>query len=218
LLAQSRAVGSGGGGRQSTMGSSSDTDKPRQSVSESNQQNSDAQSNTDSESYNDTSGLSESEGENESNIDDLRKPVDNGWNRETVIKGLTRSGHLKGEVFYYSPYSPAIKLKTIHQIQQELKKHESPFKNDHFSFSARKIVGSYLQAAPAPYATDGEYVKMTDVEVSQRLEEIRLYTKQSVTPLNVEQRIEIARQQQALRDAKKIAKEELYKAKEKASV
>lgn len=70
-----------------------------------------------------------------------------------------------------------------------------------------------MQPAPAPYATDGEYIRMTDVEVTKRLEELKMFTRQT---LNVEQRIEIARQQQAIRDAKKIAKEELAKSKEKA--
>lgn len=70
-----------------------------------------------------------------------------------------------------------------------------------------------MQPAPAPYATDGEYIRMTDVDVSKRLEELKMFTRQT---LNVEQRIEIARQQQAIREAKKLAKEELAKSKEKA--
>lgn len=84
---------------------------------------------------------------------------------------------------------------------------------DNFSFSAKAIVGTFLQAAPAPYATDGEYIRMTDTEVAKRLEEVKMFTRQT---LNVEQRIEIARQQQAIREAKKLAKEELAKSKEKA--
>lgn len=54
---------------------------------------------------------------------------------------------------------------------------------------------------------------MTDVEVSKRLEELKMFTRHST--LGVEQRIEIARQQQALRDAKKIAKDDITKNKEK---
>lgn len=54
---------------------------------------------------------------------------------------------------------------------------------------------------------------MTDTEVAKRLEEVKMFTRQT---LNVEQRIEIARQQQAIREAKKLAKEELAKSKEKA--
>lgn len=84
---------------------------------------------------------------------------------------------------------------------------------DNFSFSAKAIVGTFLQPAPPPYATDGEYIRMTDTEVAKRLEELKMFTRQT---LNVEQRIEIARQQQAIREAKKLAKEELAKSKEKA--
>uniref|UniRef100_A0A8W7PGA3 DDT domain-containing protein n=1 Tax=Anopheles coluzzii TaxID=1518534 RepID=A0A8W7PGA3_ANOCL len=71
-----------------------------------------------------------------------------------------------------------------------------------------------LQPAPLPYATDGEFIKMTDVEVARRLEDLKMFTRHA--GLGVEQRIEIAKQQQALRDAKKLAKEEMNKNKEKA--
>lgn len=217
LLAQSRAVGIKPLlSAQQLLSSNADIEKVRQAILEANQQNSDVQSNTDSESYNDTSGLSESETESENaNLNDLRLPLEDGWKRETIIRGLTKSGHIKGEVCYYSPYDSSAKLKTMNQVHQELKKYGSDFKTENFSFSARKLVGTFLQAAPPPYATDGEFVRMTDSEVSQRLEEIRLYTRQSMTQLNVEQRIEIARQQQALREAKKFAKEEITKSKDK---
>lgn len=187
---------------------------------EANQQNSDVHSNTDSESYNDTtSGISESEGENDNfNTDDLKIPLSDGWKRETIIKGLTKSGGLKGDVYYYSPYNTTTKITNMNQLKEELLKNNCQFNENNFSFSSRKIVGTYLQAAPPPYATDGEYVKMTDYEVGQRLEEIRMYTRQpSAAQLNVEQRIEIARQQQALREAKKIVKDEINKTKEKVN-
>lgn len=89
------------------------------------------------------------------------------------------------------------------------------FTCDNFCFSARAIIGYFLQPAPPPYATDGEYIRMTDSDVAKRLEELKMFTKQS---LNVEQRIEIARQQQALRDAKKMAKEEIARNKEKVNL
>lgn len=215
LLAQSRAVGVK---PQQLLNTNCDFEKIRQALLDSNHTNSDVQSNTDSESYNDTSdaGVSESEGENENaNVEDLKQPLTEGWKRETIIRGLTRSGHLKGDVYYYSPYNANVKLKTMNQIKQELIRCKSHFTEESFSFTARKIVGTFLQAAPAPYATDGEFVRMTDFEVAQRLEEIRLYTRQSMPQLNVEQRIEIARQQQLLRDAKKNVKEEATKSKEK---
>lgn len=86
-------------------------------------------------------------------------------------------------------------------------------KLENFSFSPKVIVGSFLQPAPPPYATEGGYIRMTDVEVASRLEELKIFTRH--TALGVEQRIEIARQQQALREAKKVAKDEQSKSKEK---
>lgn len=91
----------------------------------------------------------------------------------------------------------------------------SSLKLENFSFSPKAIVGSFLQPAPPPYATEGEYIRMTDVDVASRLEELKIFTRHSA--LNVEQRIEIARQQQALRDAKKIAKDEAARNKEKVN-
>lgn len=93
----------------------------------------------------------------------------------------------------------------IVKYRQVLEQQSSQFTTDNFSFSARAIIGYFLQPAPPPYATDGEYIRMTDVDVSKRLEELKIFTKQS---LNVEQRIEIARQQQAARDAKKMQKDD----------
>lgn len=34
---------------------------------------------------------------------DLQVPLERGWKRETVIKGLGKSGVIKGDVSYYSP-------------------------------------------------------------------------------------------------------------------
>ena len=92
---------------------------------------------------------------------------------------------------------------------------QSTLTSDNFSFSARVIVGNFLQPAPPPYATDGEYIRMTDVDVAKRLEELKMFTKQS---LNVEQRIEIAKQQQAMREAKKMAKDEISRNKDKVRI
>jgi Methyl-CpG binding domain len=209
-LAQSRAVGIK---PQQLLNSNCDLEKVRQAIME---VNSDVHSNTDSESYNDTSGISESDGENDNfNLNDLKQPFLDGWKRETIIKGLTRTGTLKGDVQYYSPYNPTVKITNMNQLKEELSKNNCPYNDKNFSFSARRLVGTFLQAAPPNYATDGDYVKMTDYEVAQRLEEIRMYTRQPALQLNVEQRIEIARQQQALRDAKKIIKDEVIKTKEK---
>ena len=217
LLAQSRAVGIK---PQQLLNSNCDLEKVRQAILD--QQNSDVLSNTDSESVNDTSGISESDGEGDNfNTDDLKRPLMDGWKRETIIKGLTETGNLKGDVYYYSPYSPSVKLITMHQLKEELTANNCHFSERDFSFSSRKILGTYLQPAPLPYP-DGEFVKMTDYEVAQRLDEIKRYTQQSSSgasssQLNVEQRIEIARQQQAMREAKKIVKDEINRTREKVS-
>lgn len=198
LLAQSRA---------SSTKSISPSD--RYSNLDKNSISSDNQSNTDSESHNDTSGISESEGENENITSELlKKPITQGWKRETIIRGLTKSGHLKGDVHYFAPSNDTVKLKNMAQIKTELVASKSNLSEENFSFAARRIVGTYLQAAPAPYATDGEFVRLTENDVTQRLEEIRLYTRQTSGQLNVEQRIEIARQQQMMREAKKNTKDE----------
>lgn len=72
---------------------------------------------TDSESVADTSGLSDSDTEEPlANLSDLRVPLEKGWKRETIIRGLTKNGQIRGDVFYYAPGTTA-KLKHIGQIQ-----------------------------------------------------------------------------------------------------
>lgn len=82
---------------------------------------------TDSESVADTSGLSDSDTEEPlTNLSDLRVPLDKGWKRETIIRGLTKNGQIRGDVFYYAPGNTT-KLKHIGQIQTVSKKMESIF-------------------------------------------------------------------------------------------
>lgn len=47
---------------------------------------------------------------------DLRAPLEKGWKRETVIRGLTKSGQIRGDVYYFAPGNQS-KLKHIGQIQ-----------------------------------------------------------------------------------------------------
>lgn len=180
-------------------------DKIRQAIAEANLA---MDVSTDSESLADASGLSDSDNEElHLNLNELRAPLDKGWRRETVIRGLTKNGQIRGDVVYFAPDSQT-RLKHITHVQAILlqqPQHASAFTVENFSFSARAIVGDFLQPAPPPYATDGDYIRMTDADVAKRLEELKMFTKQS---LNVEQRIEIARQQQAMRDAKKAQKED----------
>lgn len=180
-------------------------DKIRQAIAEANLA---MDVSTDSESLADASGLSDSDNEElQLNMSELRAPLEKGWKRETIIRGLTKNGQIRGDVCYFAPESQT-KLKHITHVLAILQQQHhmsSAFTADNFSFSARAIIGYFLQPAPPPYATDGEYIRMTDVDVAKRLEELKMFTKQS---LNVEQRIEIARQQQAMRDAKKMQKDD----------
>ncbi|XP_058976147.1 uncharacterized protein LOC101892503 isoform X2 [Musca domestica] len=212
LLAQSRAVGIKPMlATQQLLQQGADIEKIRQALSEANAQ---MEVSTDSESVAAESGLSESETEepNLLNVTELRVPLDLGWKRETVIRGLTKAGQIKGEVTYYAPGSN-VPLKSIGQVFSYLEKNPSKLLRENFSFSARAIVGTFLQPAPPPYANDGEYIRMTDEDVAKRLEDLKIFTRQT---LNVEERIQIAKQQQALRDAKKAQKEEMARSKEKA--
>lgn len=167
---------------------------------------------TDSESVAAESGLSESESEAEpANVQELRAPLDRGWKRETIIKGLTKSGQIRGDVYYFAPHGGQTKIKNFTQLEPLLAK-QTELTRDNFSFSARPLVGMFLQAPPFP--PDADYIRMTDEDVGKRLEELKMFTRHS--QLDVEQRIEIAKQQQAMRDAKKLAKDEMARNKEKA--
>ncbi|XP_043645896.1 bromodomain adjacent to zinc finger domain protein 2B isoform X5 [Drosophila teissieri] len=212
LLAQSRAVGLKPMlATQQLLQQGADIEKIRLALSEANAH---METSTDSESVAAESGLSESESEDANilNVAELRVPLELGWKRETVIRGLTKQGQIRGEVTYYAPGSTT-PLKSNGQVFAILDQQPSNLSRENFSFSARAIVGSFLQPAPPPYANDGEYIRMTDEDVAKRLEDLKVFTRQT---LNVEQRIEIAKQQQAMRDAKKLQKEELARNKEKA--
>lgn len=76
---------------------------------------------TDSESLADASGMSDSEGEEMVNLSELRAPLDKGWKRETIIRGLTKGMQIRGDVCYYAPGSQ-MKLKHIGQIQTVIMK------------------------------------------------------------------------------------------------
>ncbi|XP_063700071.1 bromodomain adjacent to zinc finger domain protein 2B [Culicoides brevitarsis] len=211
LLAQSRAVGLKPVLTAQQLMNPAEFEKLQRAISET--QAAMELSATDTESIAE-SGMSESETEEQVNIFDLRVPMQHGWQRETIIHGLTKNGQIKGDVYYIPPGSSGTKLKGMAQIQEILNATKSKsLKLDNFSFSPKVIVGSFLQPAPPPYATEGGYIRMTDVEVASRLEELKIFTRHSA--LGVDQRIEIARQQQALREAKKMAKDEQSKNKEK---
>lgn len=56
---------------------------------------------------------------------DLQVPLERGWKRETIIKGLGKTGIIKGDVLYYSPCGKTFRNSTdlnkviIHKYQNK---------------------------------------------------------------------------------------------------
>ncbi|XP_018573491.1 bromodomain adjacent to zinc finger domain protein 2B isoform X3 [Anoplophora glabripennis] len=136
----------------------------------------------------------------------LRVPLEKGWKRETVIRGLTKNGGIKGDVTYNAPDS-ANKFKQMSDVTQYLDyQKNSELCRDNFTFSCRVILGDYLQPVPPEMQTDGtEFIYLTEEDVNRRLEELRAAMR---TSLPVEQRIEMARKQQAARAAARLDREQ----------
>lgn len=85
--------------------------------------------------------MSESEGEDAQiiNITDLRAPLELGWKRETVIRGLTKTGQIKGDVYYFTP-GGTTKLKNISQILAvRLKKKDRKNEGKKNQYSFKKV-------------------------------------------------------------------------------
>lgn len=210
LLAQSRAVGIKPSiTSQHLLGQTSGGEcvRPPSAPQSRNLQDGQMDVSTDSESVvTDYGGQSESETEETINLEELLVPMNGGWKRETVIRGLTKSGQIIGDVIYIPPKSQ-LKLKSMEEVEIVIEKQYPMLSKDNFSFSTRAILGTFLQAPlTSTPVREEDLIRMTDVDVMKRLEELKMYTRH--TQLGVEQRIEIARQQQALRDVKKIVKEE----------
>ncbi|CAH1162999.1 unnamed protein product [Phaedon cochleariae] len=136
----------------------------------------------------------------------LRVPLEKGWKRETIIRGLTKSGGLRGDVTYAAPDS-SNKFKQMSDVTQYLDYQKtSDLTKDHFTFSCRCIIGDYLQPVPPEMqAEGGEFVHLSEEDVIRRLEELKSAMR---TSLPVEQRIEMARRQQAARAAARSDREQ----------
>nr|XP_023030372.1 bromodomain adjacent to zinc finger domain protein 2B-like isoform X3 [Leptinotarsa decemlineata] len=136
----------------------------------------------------------------------LRVPLEKGWKRETIIRGLTKNGGLKGDVTYVAPDS-ANKFKQMSDVTQYLEyQKNTELSRDNFTFSCRIILGDYLQPVPAEIQTDDtEFLHLTEEDVNRRLEEVKSSMR---TNIPVEQRIEMARKQQAARAAARIDREQ----------
>ncbi|XP_044739668.1 uncharacterized protein LOC123301018 isoform X4 [Chrysoperla carnea] len=172
---------------------------------------------TDSENLSD-SNLTDSDGEMDNGPNakkkkyydetELRIPLEKGWKRETIIRGLSKNGGIKGDVYYIPPESKG-KLRQISEIIQYLESNNvTELTRDNFTFSTRPIIGDFLQPAPSELANDGEFIRMSDEDVAKRLEDLRALTKQQLlkSTITVDQRIQLAKQQQAIREAKRHAR------------
>ncbi|KAL0110007.1 hypothetical protein PUN28_013565 [Cardiocondyla obscurior] len=138
---------------------------------------------------------------------DLQIPLERGWKRETVIKGLGKTGVIKGDVSYYSPCG-----KTFRSSPDLVKflEHQNPAEltTANFSFSSRPLVGEFLQ--PTMGLAEAEFVRLGAQEVARRLEELRAVGGfRDVRTNNQYERDKLAY-------AKKLAKEEAQRHKEQA--
>ncbi|KAK9720736.1 Methyl-CpG binding domain [Popillia japonica] len=141
----------------------------------------------------------------------LRQPLEKGWKRETIIRGVSKSGAIKGDVTYIAPDS-SNKFKQMSDISQYLDYQKSiDLTKENFTFSSRVILGDYIQPMPPEFGTDQEIVRLTEEEVLRRLDEIKSAMR---TSLPVEQRIEVARRQQAARAAARLDREQARIARE----
>ncbi|XP_015115440.1 bromodomain adjacent to zinc finger domain protein 2B isoform X8 [Diachasma alloeum] len=138
---------------------------------------------------------------------DLQVPLERGWKRETVIKGLGKTGVIKGDVTYYSPCG-----KTFRNNQDLFKfleiQNPADLTTANFSFSSKPLVGEFLQ--PTMGLAEAEFVRLGAQEVARRLEELRAAGGfRDVRPTSQYERDKLAY-------AKKLAKEEAQRHKEQA--
>lgn len=134
----------------------------------------------------------------------LRLPLALGWKRVTVIKGLSRNCSIRGDVTYAPPEPhAAVSIRSMQELQNFLESNPSPpLSTDNFTFSARTVLGEYVQPAP----DIGEPLIYNENEINKRLEEARaLSAGGRPTPPPLDRRMELARLQQAARDARRDA-------------
>ncbi|CAH0404305.1 unnamed protein product [Chilo suppressalis] len=198
LLAQSRALGLRPALAQQLLGET-DLEKLKALLGES--------ASTDSECVSDScpSDSDASDTSRRSNDAQLRLPLALGWKRVTVIRGLSRNCSIKGDVSYTPPEPHAtLAIKTAQELHTFLESNPCPpLSGDNFSFSARVVLGEYVQPAEL-----GEPLLFNEQEITKRLEEARALaalTGPRPTPPPVDRRIELARRQQAARDARRDA-------------
>ncbi|XP_045508101.1 uncharacterized protein LOC123703935 [Colias croceus] len=196
LLAQSRALGLRPALAHQLLGET-DLEKLRVLVGEG--------GSTDSECQQSDSNPSDSDASDGGRKLDalLRLPLALGWKRLTVIKGLSRNCNIKGDVSYTPPEPHSnVQIKSAQELQNFLESNPYPaLSADNFTFSARTLLGEYAQG-------DGEPILFGENDIAKRLEEARALAALAgprSTPPPLERRIELARRQQAARDARRDA-------------
>ncbi|XP_034933752.1 bromodomain adjacent to zinc finger domain protein 2B isoform X2 [Chelonus insularis] len=139
---------------------------------------------------------------------DLQVPLDCGWKRETVIKGLGKTGVIKGDVLYHSPCGKT--FRNSPDLHKFLEQQNPPLLTSaNFSFSSRPLVGEFLQ--PTMGLAEAEFVRLGAQEVARRLEELRAAGGfRDIRPTNNQY------ERDKLAYAKKLAKEEAQRHREQA--
>ncbi|XP_051568319.1 bromodomain adjacent to zinc finger domain protein 2B-like isoform X5 [Myxocyprinus asiaticus] len=94
------------------------------------------------------------------NEDDLRIPLEMGWQRETRIK--TVGGRIQGDVAYYAPCGK--RLRQYPDVMKYLSRYGiSDITRDNFSFSAKIRVGDFYEAREGPQGLQWTLLKEEEV-------------------------------------------------------
>ncbi|XP_051562139.1 bromodomain adjacent to zinc finger domain protein 2B-like isoform X6 [Myxocyprinus asiaticus] len=94
------------------------------------------------------------------NEDDLRIPLEMGWQRETRIK--TVGGRIQGDVAYYTPCGK--RLRQYPDVVKYLSRYGiSDITRDNFSFSAKIRVGDFYEAREGPQGLQWTLLKEEEV-------------------------------------------------------
>ncbi|XP_060808799.1 uncharacterized protein LOC106129494 [Amyelois transitella] len=195
LLAQSRALGLRPALAQQLLGEC-DLEKLKALLGESASTDSECPSDSPSDSDTSEPRLTDAQ---------LRLPLALGWKRVTVIKGLSRNCSIRGDVTYTPPEQSSPNLKSTQEVVAYLESNPCPpLTADNFNFNSRTVLGEYIQPANGTELT--EPTLFNEAEITKRLEEARALAALSgsrPTPPPVDRRIELARRQQAARDARR---------------
>ncbi|XP_033218904.1 bromodomain adjacent to zinc finger domain protein 2B-like isoform X9 [Belonocnema kinseyi] len=181
-------------GEESNMDVTSESGSNTDAVSDTDDDNADGMSNAKRRKLN-------------SSEKDLQVPLERGWKRETVIKGLGKTGVIKGDVSYYSPCGKS--FRNTSELLKFLEYHNPvELSTANFSFSSRPLVGEFLQ--PTMGLAEAEFVRLGAQEVARRLDELK--AAGGFRDVRVNSQYE----RDKLAYAKKLAKEEAQRHKEQA--